>query len=372
MVISPAAALMGIVFATIIAAPIALWFLGRLARRARGDKGALPSRRSAAVYGALLLASTLAIGALLPSMSPREFSPCAELGIADGCSAREAMKAYRRLSLVHHPDKPTGDKAKFRRIVRAYESLVDETARRNFDLHGNPEGENRAEAYGDFSKASKEEKQAVLVAYLAGFLGVAAFALVYALRAGVMNNSSESADERAERLALEAADAVAPLPGAKHGLLNHLLPNGGGAGAPPAPAPRADVLGGADFFAFFAPRFAAAEAKLKGLDAPGGWPALGDKGTPRAAVEAFYATWRGRALAKLKPVDYRAAFEAALKAGAGGAAALAERLADRAGYKSFCEQHALTENAAPFRFKSDQERLSQLINAAHAADPRLK
>merc|ERR1711972_458685 len=35
------------------------------------------------------------------------------------------MGEYRRLALLHHPDKPTGDKETFQRLQNAYEAVVE-------------------------------------------------------------------------------------------------------------------------------------------------------------------------------------------------------------------------------------------------------
>lgn len=52
----------------------------------------------------------------------RSSDPRGVLGLSAGYSQRELKKAYRRLSLVHHPDKG-GDAAAFRAINEAYETL---------------------------------------------------------------------------------------------------------------------------------------------------------------------------------------------------------------------------------------------------------
>ena len=39
-----------------------------------------------------------------------------------GASAAEIKRQYRKLSLVYHPDKDTGDERKFMRIAKAYEA----------------------------------------------------------------------------------------------------------------------------------------------------------------------------------------------------------------------------------------------------------
>merc|ERR1712062_878 len=69
-----------------------------------------------------------------------EYDPFFELGIDRGASAAEIKKAYRKLSLVYHPDRETGDPKKFMRIAKAYAALTDEESRKNWEEHGNPDG----------------------------------------------------------------------------------------------------------------------------------------------------------------------------------------------------------------------------------------
>ena len=66
----------------------------------------------------------------------------ATLGVARGASHQEIRRAYRRLSLTHHPDKveagaSEADKethrAAFLEVARAYETLGNEGSRREYD-----------------------------------------------------------------------------------------------------------------------------------------------------------------------------------------------------------------------------------------------
>lgn len=56
-----------------------------------------------------------------------------ELGIDKTASAEEIKKAYRKLSLKYHPDKPNGDQEKFKKINEAYQVLSDANKRRQYD-----------------------------------------------------------------------------------------------------------------------------------------------------------------------------------------------------------------------------------------------
>ncbi len=58
------------------------------------------------------------------------------LGVARSASADEMKRAYRKLALQHHPDKPTGDEEKFKDINEAYQVLGDPEKRRQFDQFG--------------------------------------------------------------------------------------------------------------------------------------------------------------------------------------------------------------------------------------------
>jgi len=48
----------------------------------------------------------------------------------------EIKKAYKKFALKYHPDKPTGDAEKFKKISNAYQILIDPEKRRTYDLTG--------------------------------------------------------------------------------------------------------------------------------------------------------------------------------------------------------------------------------------------
>ncbi len=56
------------------------------------------------------------------------------LGIGRDAQSDEIRKAYRKLSLKHHPDKPTGDEGTFKQIGEAYSVLSNEQERRMYDM----------------------------------------------------------------------------------------------------------------------------------------------------------------------------------------------------------------------------------------------
>ena len=55
------------------------------------------------------------------------------LGVNKNASQDEIKKAYRSLSKKYHPDKNGGDDSKFKEINEAYDTLGDETKRRQYD-----------------------------------------------------------------------------------------------------------------------------------------------------------------------------------------------------------------------------------------------
>ena len=62
------------------------------------------------------------------------------LEITSSHQKRKIKKAYRKLSLKTHPDKPGGDANKFREVHDAYRTLTDPEAKRNWQLYGHPDG----------------------------------------------------------------------------------------------------------------------------------------------------------------------------------------------------------------------------------------
>ena len=51
------------------------------------------------------------------------------LGVDRNATEKEIKKAYRKLALENHPDKPTGNEEKFKKISEAYEVLIDKEKR---------------------------------------------------------------------------------------------------------------------------------------------------------------------------------------------------------------------------------------------------
>jgi DnaJ family protein A protein 2 len=64
------------------------------------------------------------------------------LGINKNATSDEIHKAYRKLSLIHHPDKG-GDPEKFKEINHAHEVLHDSNRRRTYDMTGSDKENNQ-------------------------------------------------------------------------------------------------------------------------------------------------------------------------------------------------------------------------------------
>jgi molecular chaperone DnaJ len=58
------------------------------------------------------------------------------LGLQKGASKEEVKKAFRKLAAQYHPDKKTGDEAKFKEISEAYAVLGDDKKRAEYDAYG--------------------------------------------------------------------------------------------------------------------------------------------------------------------------------------------------------------------------------------------
>lgn len=66
--------------------------------------------------------------------------PYGALGLQRGATEDEVKKAYRKLALKHHPDKPTGNAEEFKKIQGAYDILSDPQKKENFDRFGTADG----------------------------------------------------------------------------------------------------------------------------------------------------------------------------------------------------------------------------------------
>lgn len=71
------------------------------------------------------------------------FDPFAILQVAEGATLKEIKRSFRRLSVIHHPDKNPDDPTagdRFIQLGKAYAALTDDVARANYVKYGNPDG----------------------------------------------------------------------------------------------------------------------------------------------------------------------------------------------------------------------------------------
>ena len=73
------------------------------------------------------------------------------LGIQKGASKDEVKKAFRKLAAKYHPDKTTGDEAKFKEISEAYAVLSDDKKKAEYDAYGQAfNGAGGGQGFGGF------------------------------------------------------------------------------------------------------------------------------------------------------------------------------------------------------------------------------
>ncbi|XP_019707516.1 dnaJ protein ERDJ2 isoform X2 [Elaeis guineensis] len=77
------------------------------------------------------------------SRESQPFEPFSILGLEPGASESDIKKAYRRLSILYHPDKnpdPEAHKYFVEFISKAYQALTDPISRENYEKYGHPDG----------------------------------------------------------------------------------------------------------------------------------------------------------------------------------------------------------------------------------------
>jgi len=73
----------------------------------------------------------------------KKFDPFDILDVTPQATNPVIKRAYRKLSLIYHPDKNPDDPlaaSRFIQITKAYQALTDEVAKRNWEKYGNPDG----------------------------------------------------------------------------------------------------------------------------------------------------------------------------------------------------------------------------------------
>lgn len=62
------------------------------------------------------------------------------LGIKKGAKTEDIKKAFRKLSMEYHPDRPNGNEKKYKEINNAYDILSDDEKRKRYDMEQSMEG----------------------------------------------------------------------------------------------------------------------------------------------------------------------------------------------------------------------------------------
>lgn len=75
------------------------------------------------------------------------------LGVQPSASDAEIKKAYRKMALKYHPDKPTGDTEKFKQVSEAFQILSDKDKREVYDQYGLEAARGNAPAGNPFAGA---------------------------------------------------------------------------------------------------------------------------------------------------------------------------------------------------------------------------
>merc|ERR1719310_1593493 len=125
------------------------------------------------------------------------FDPYEILGVAVSADKKTIKSQYKKLSLIYHPDKPTGNDKLFMKLKKAYDALTDETARYNWEHYGNPDGPQAMQFGIGLPAWIVEEKNSVFV------LGVYALIFMIGLPVAVWYWWSRSSKYSGEQVLLD-------------------------------------------------------------------------------------------------------------------------------------------------------------------------
>lgn len=168
---------------SLILVPLSLNWCVKVRAKISGRKPGEPHYRT----GTWILVYTLVIAAgwaLLvhcgsqAATTAAPFNPFEIIGVSEDASEREIKKAYRKLSMIHHPDKG-GDEATFQQLSAAYRALTDPVSRENYELYGHPDGRQAFAAGVALPEFMMDESNqgAMLLVYMTVLIGAPAFCL---------------------------------------------------------------------------------------------------------------------------------------------------------------------------------------------------
>jgi len=108
------------------------------------------------------------------------FDPFTILEVASSADMKAIKKAYRRQSIIWHPDKNKNNpqaEARFMMIAKAYEALTDPEAKANYEKYGNPDGKQSLEVSIGLPSwlLDQDNRNIVLMAYLIIMVGIIPF-----------------------------------------------------------------------------------------------------------------------------------------------------------------------------------------------------
>jgi len=110
------------------------------------------------------------------------FDPFTILELHSSADMKTIKKAYRKQSIIWHPDKNKNNpqaEARFMMIAKAYEALTDPEAKANWEKFGNPDGKQSLEVSIGLPSwlLDQDNRNIVLMAYLIIMVGVIPFAV---------------------------------------------------------------------------------------------------------------------------------------------------------------------------------------------------